>query len=268
MMSVSASHAPRSAWRSIRDVCRDSLLGLAAFLALLGVVLVSWALIFIRLGWTDDRMWPSYLPAILLGLVLFAAVSIPTILRGAHWIVGTMIGAIYVSLIGFLADDTMVAQVGVGGLMTRIARDEVWTTVYLSVLFSFLYGIVMLRDGASRRTGPLASALIGILIFSAPGIVADRAGSATFPYALLGVVLGAAYPYWLPALLYPVTMAWNLVLYRLDAGDPAGNRLRWHSAFWDEHQRLRLHLLDRHLALIARRDSGSAKRTSARRPKS
>jgi hypothetical protein len=53
--------------------------------------------------------------------------------------------------------------------------------------------------------------------------------------------------------LYPVTGVWNKLLFQLDEQRlPAGRRplLRWHSAFWDEFQRLPLLGLDTHLLLV------------------
>jgi hypothetical protein len=57
-------------------------------------------------------------------------------------------------------------------------------------------------------------------------------------------------------LLYPFLTAWNLLLYHADERR-SGNRpslLRWHSAFWDEFQRLPLLGLDQHLILVAERN--------------
>jgi hypothetical protein len=53
-----------------------------------------------------------------------------------------------------------------------------------------------------------------------------------------------------------VLEAWNLILYRLDQ-QRAGHRaslLRWHSAFWDELQSLRLGSLDDYVLLVTERN--------------
>jgi hypothetical protein len=81
------------------------------------------------------------------------------------------------------------------------------------------------------------------------------------PLGLGSIVLGFTWTWWRPIFLYPVTAAWNLILFRLDQRR-AGRRslLRWHSAFWDEWQRLPLAGLDEHLLLVISRhqDEGQA----------
>jgi hypothetical protein len=84
----------------------------------------------------------------------------------------------------------------------------------------------------------------------------------TVPLSLAGFLLGLTLPLWRPILLYPFLVAYNLILFRADkrrAPDrPA--LLRYHSAFWDEHQRLPLLGLDDHVILVAERnaDEGQA----------
>jgi hypothetical protein len=74
------------------------------------------------------------------------------------------------------------------------------------------------------------------------------------PLGLGSIVLGFTWAWWRPILLYPLTAAWNLILFRLDERR-TGRRslLRWHSAFWDEWQRLPLAGLDEHLLLVISR---------------
>jgi hypothetical protein len=78
----------------------------------------------------------------------------------------------------------------------------------------------------------------------------------TVPLGLLGIVLGLTLHWWLSVALYPFLMAWNLILLRLDDRNPdrVPSLLRKNSAFWDEHQRLRLKGLDEHLLLVMDRD--------------
>jgi hypothetical protein len=72
------------------------------------------------------------------------------------------------------------------------------------------------------------------------------------PLGLLGIILGFTLNWWRPILLYPLLAAWNLILYRLDErqGGRRPSLLRWHSAFWDELQRLPWSGLDEHLLLV------------------
>ena len=80
------------------------------------------------------------------------------------------------------------------------------------------------------------------------------------PLGVVGISLGLTLAWWRPLLLYPLMEAWNLILYRLDerrAGH-ASSLLRWHSAFWDELQRLPLSSLDDHLLLVMENDPKEA----------
>lgn len=80
------------------------------------------------------------------------------------------------------------------------------------------------------------------------------------PLGLGGIALGFTWTWWQPILLYPLIAAWNLSLYRLDQQRRGPALLRWHSAFWDELQRLPLSGLDDHLLLVLERnpDEGQA----------
>ena len=82
-----------------------------------------------------------------------------------------------------------------------------------------------------------------------------------------GVALGVAsgvgitINLWLPVVLYPFLTGWNILLYQLDKGRTATKLsfLRWHSAFWDEWQRLPLQGLDQHVFLVMRRNPEEGK---------
>ncbi|MCB0164066.1 MAG: ATP-binding protein [Anaerolineae bacterium] len=73
---------------------------------------------------------------------------------------------------------------------------------------------------------------------------------------LSSVVAGLSFPIWGPILLYPFLLGWNYFLYRRDVycKDKPISYLRWHSAFWDEHQSLQMIGLDDHLLLIMDRN--------------
>ncbi|UNU22429.1 ATP-binding protein [Microcoleus vaginatus PCC 9802] len=66
---------------------------------------------------------------------------------------------------------------------------------------------------------------------------------------------------WLPVVLYPFLIIWNTLLYQLDKGRTATKPsfLRWHSAFWDERQRLPLQGLDQHVLLVMERNPEEGK---------
>jgi hypothetical protein len=104
-------------------------------------------------------------------------------------------------------------------------------------------------------------------------IAPDPARAVYYLPALLALIPGLTFHYWRPALFYPFELIANFVLFRLDerrvpstslhlasaqgAGRPG--LLRWHSAFWDEHQRLPLVGLDEHVVLVAERDQAEGR---------
>ena len=63
-----------------------------------------------------------------------------------------------------------------------------------------------------------------------------------------------------PVLTYPLFAVWNLLLYQLDTQRRTQGLsfLRYHSAFWDEHQWLPLLGLDEHIILVAQRNPAEA----------
>ena len=73
--------------------------------------------------------------------------------------------------------------------------------------------------------------------------------------ALISTFLGVSQTMWRSALLYPFMTAWNRLLYGLDQRRESGDTslLRWHSAFWDEHQQRPLRGLEEHLLLVMER---------------
>jgi hypothetical protein len=72
----------------------------------------------------------------------------------------------------------------------------------------------------------------------------------------LALGVGITINLWLPVVLYPFLTGWNILLYPLDKGRTATKPcfLPWHSAFWDEWQRLPLQGLDQHVLLVMRRN--------------
>lgn len=76
------------------------------------------------------------------------------------------------------------------------------------------------------------------------------------PLSFIIMILALTMSWWRPVLLYPLVAAWNRLLYQADERrvNQKVSLLRWHSAFWDEFQRLPLTGLDDHLVLVARRN--------------
>ncbi|MEH1903735.1 MAG: AAA family ATPase, partial [Nostoc sp.] len=101
----------------------------------------------------------------------------------------------------------------------------------------------------------------GVALGVAFGVVFGVAVSVAFgvafglPFGLavgVAVGVGATINSWRPVLSFPFLIVWNYLLYILDKQCNGKSRylLRYHSAFWDEWQRLNLRGLDEHLLFV------------------
>lgn len=110
---------------------------------------------------------------------------------------------------------------------------------------------------AEPSVGAIASLLSGNTLWIPAYIIFDIPFNGFILLVYLATtLLGVTHTIWRPLLLYPFVAAWNSWLYRADERREATRPplLRWHSAFWDEHQRLPLGGLEDHLVLIAERN--------------
>ncbi len=140
------------------------------------------------------------------------------------------------------------------------AAGGVGLGAWITAFFAFSYAVT------ERIAGPSAGATAGVL--GAGGVfilwwiaIGGHAFWLILLLCLACIVLGLTQAWWRPVALYPLTAAWNLILYQADerrTGD-GFNQLRRHSVFWDEHQRLPLFGLDEHLVLIMERNRGEGK---------
>jgi hypothetical protein len=130
-----------------------------------------------------------------------------------------------------------------------------------SATFSILFALPYVL--ARRIAGPWAGAIAGAL-GSVGGAVAFMTlyvepSPPRWPILVPGLVcmlLGLTRAWWQAILLYPLSAAWNILLYRADERRLGGGPrlLRRHSAFWDEHQWLPLFGLEDHLVLVVERN--------------
>jgi hypothetical protein len=111
-----------------------------------------------------------------------------------------------------------------------------------------------------RIAGPWAGAIAGALgyigLFSLDIIVRKSSPIWLTLFLLtVSVLCGLAHNIWRPMVLYPFLMGWHTLLYRTDERRTGSHSsiLRWHAAFWDEHQRLPWFALDEHIVLVAER---------------
>ncbi|MCL4299110.1 MAG: ATP-binding protein [Anaerolineae bacterium] len=76
------------------------------------------------------------------------------------------------------------------------------------------------------------------------------------------ILLGLTLPLWGPLVFYPLLLAWDAWLGYLDKNRPNPTLLRYHSAFWDEHQPLRLLGLEKHLLRLLERSPAEGQAAS------
>jgi hypothetical protein len=150
--------------------------------------------------------------------------------------------------------------------MVFILTHSLVIILVVSVLFFIYGGFQILTAGDNDKQVAsgrkiIFNALISLITGLIYGIGSVAVGSlvGTLPNVVLIVVLGIGLTLnlWRPVVLYPFLAVWNPLLYQLDKGhtDSKPSLLRWHSAFWDEFQRLPLRGLDEHLFLVMERNS-------------
>lgn len=114
---------------------------------------------------------------------------------------------------------------------------------------------------AKRLTNPWAGILAGI--FGSAGVYIIFAlimgkYSLTFllPLTASALLSGLGFVWLRPLLFYPFQAAWNLLLFRAEEKriNRKNSLLRWHTAFWDEHQYLPLFGLESYLVMVTERN--------------
>lgn len=122
------------------------------------------------------------------------------------------------------------------------------------LLFAFPYAL------AKRISTPWAGIIAGI--FGSVGVYIIFSLIITNEFELFLLLLslgtfglGITVTWWYPLFLYPFESAWNILLYHTDENrlNKDHHLLKWHSAFWDEHQYLPLFGLENYLVLITER---------------
>ena len=189
----------------------------------------------------------SWLAGLALGVPFALAISWRTHSwrRGAAWGISLGVMVIVVWLISVMS----LADTLFGSFINGISLGAI-----IAALFALPYVV------AERIAGPWAGALAGTL-GSSSGlyllVTADQPIGPVLLFTFAGIFLGLTLGWWRPVIFYPFTSAWNLLLQRLDErrlaqGQPS--RVRLHSVFWDELQRLPLIGLDNYIVLLLEND--------------
>lgn len=154
--------------------------------------------------------------------------------------------------------------------------------------FSLVSGIcLMIKMDTTQLTAGIMTGILMASCFALPfviteqlggpwaGAIAGAVGAAGFQLAshvhqqpqnafliitggLFGIIAGLTLAFWRPIITYVGVAIWNLFLYWMDLQRRSGQRmrLRYHAAFWDEHQFLPWLGLDTHLVRVAERNPG------------
>ncbi len=170
-------------------------------------------------------------------------------------VIGVVGGAVYAGVYG-------AARIAMSGLPHGLVHegawgvaDGVWGGAMRAAYSTLPYALV------EPIAGPWAGATASALVFGG-WLVAQQVVEKTIPFGpavfscLISILSALTLNWWRPVVLYPLTAAWNLLLHRADERRTGRGptMLRYHSAFWDEHQPLPLLGLEEHLVLVMERD--------------
>ncbi|MDJ0707014.1 MAG: hypothetical protein QNJ46_27380, partial [Leptolyngbyaceae cyanobacterium MO_188.B28] len=237
--SVNSHKSSHSVARQIGGICTGIVIGAA--------------LVGIAVGVADSLLDGGAAVGVAGGIWVGIAFIVTGGLRTRRWArslaVSLILGAI-VSLASVLSDwtaDGVVDGAGVGILLGA----------WFIALFVLPYSV------AERIAGSWAGALAGVLgssgVLNATLIAnySDISVLQVLLFSLGGILTGLSINWWRPLLFYPFQAAWNTLLYRADEQQFGSHLsfLRYHSAFWDEFQRLPLLGLDEHVVLVAERNT-------------
>ncbi len=173
-------------------------------------------------------------------------------------VIGVVVGVVTISMANSTAPSLVSGEMVDDAMSYLIAGilDGILVSTWFSAILTLTY--VLTKHIAGPRIGALTSTLCmgGTYILLQTLYEAAPPLWLIISLCLISLLLGLTQTYWRPVLLYPFTAAWNTLLYRADErrSNARSSLLRFHSAFWDEHQRLPLSGLDDHLVLVMERN--------------
>jgi len=195
----------------------------------------------------------------LIGIIALLGLTIGWLSGGWRW--GLLLGATFAAVVwGFFMRDSL-ADTHLPQTFSYALGDALLSTslgLLLNGLFALPY--LLARRLADVRAGVAAGSLVLICayLFIAWGM---RTSTALLCLGPLLLLLGLSHSQWRPLLFYPFAEAWNLLLYQAEVRHFANFKnssnaarskpyLCWHTAFWDEQQRLPLYSLEKHLVWL------------------
>ena len=214
----------------------------------------------IVLGKILSLVWLNKAHAITIGTIIAGGIMLGWFRKGWRWglILGLLFGSIMAVLIiikfGKLNDmETSVIRSLLSGPTNGMLYG-----MSITVLFALPYLIA--KRIATVWAGVVAGLLSSSIIVSLIVLTNENVSWDIKQYLLIGCIvafiLGLAQKWWRAIVLYPFESALNLLLYQAQEKHPeqTAKLLQWHSAFWDEHQYLRLLGLETQLVLLYEQD--------------
>ena len=185
---------------------------------------------------------------VLFGAVVGVAIGIRTRQRIRGLLFGLLFGLVF-GIASSLVDGEVFSLVN--GVTIGVAGG---------IVFSALFGLpyAMTEQIAGSWAGAIAGAILCVVSWLLICLLIPHPPLYTLFIcfsSLIGLAGGLTLSRWRPVLFYPFTALLNTLLYHLDKQrtDRPFSFLRYHSAFWDEQQRLPLLGLDSHVVLVAER---------------
>lgn len=176
-------------------------------------------------------------------------------IRTGRWKRGLQVGILIILMTGIA---TGLASIAINNSTADSASGLMLGVAAVVAVTAWISAYLALSCAVARRVaGPWASAAASMLggagvVLIAWIILGKYSTWPDLPIGLVSILGGFTFYTLRPFAFYPFQLIWNTALYYADLRRPGkcSSLLRWHSAFWDEYQRLPLFGLDDHLVLV------------------
>lgn len=241
-LNVAGRRAAYSPGRQVGSVVIGVLVG---SLALLVAYAAAAAVMYVLAGAVPFEAHGFYPYDVVGGVGIGVAIG----LRTRSWRRGLAFGLASSAALGIALGVVEQGAVGAAYAMAYGVADGVMFGAFAAPPWALAERIAGVRAGAIA--GALACGGWALLM-----VLTDVPLWLNLSLLVIALLLGSTLSRWQPVLLYPFLAAWNMLLYRADERRAAGrpSMLRYHSAFWNEHQRLPLAGLEDHLVLVMERN--------------
>lgn len=233
------------------------LVGIVVLVIVLGVglYLLGYYILPQELGIIDNK----YLPIV--GMAVSVGITLGWFLK--DWRLALRLGILFGGIIAglLIINNDLLAKLTENTISKRFLSGPTTGILYgISFTTMFALPYLIARHIATVWAGVVAGLLgTGVIFFVVQFLTSSETNHQTYlliTWSMVVFMLGLGQQWWLSVLSYPFESAWNLLLYRKMVREPerAVELLRWHSAFWNEHQRSRLLGLDKMLVMAHKCD--------------